>query len=203
MRIPRLDYDPASALAFFEKSLSSLGALCERTWHDRLEVAAEARPATLWNEQGALHVQELLFAPADTTVARDAGSEVFPGCPLTFRLAELLRPASLVLEKLVLGDSVQQLPEKAVLEKLWRGQYPVTRQWRLPAEPKPSFHFSLVAVVRCEIQAIDQHWSLHRLAMALPGGETDELLARKIPFLEVAGQAEDPVPWPAVQAARW
>jgi hypothetical protein len=204
MRIPRIDYDPVSALCFYEESFSQLGALCERTWHDRLEVAAEGQAATLWNDQGALHVQELVFAPADTAAARDAGGEVFPGCPLTFRLAELLRPSPLVLEKLQLSEADHAtLPEKAVLEKLWRNQYPATRHWRLAAEPKPGFHFSLVAVVRCEIQAIDQHWSLHRLALALPGGETDELLARQIRLLEVGGQEEDPVPWPAVNAARW
>jgi len=50
MRIPRLDYDPTSALVFYEESLSSLGALTERSWHDRLEVIAEGRAAKLWNE---------------------------------------------------------------------------------------------------------------------------------------------------------
>jgi hypothetical protein len=48
-----------------------------------LEVVAEGRPATLWNPQGSLHEVELLFTPADTTSARDAAREVFPGCPLT------------------------------------------------------------------------------------------------------------------------
>jgi hypothetical protein len=204
MKIPRLDYDPVAALAFFEESLTTMGALCERTWHDRLEVAAEDRPATLWNEQGSLHVQELFFAAADTTVAREAGREVFPGCPLTFRLAELLRPAPLMLEKLALGGSLPyQLPEHPVLEKLWRTQYPATRQWRLACAPKLAFHFSLVAVVRCEIQALDQHWSLHRVALALPGGETDEPLARQIPLLELDVLEPGAVPWPATDAARW
>src|SRR5438105_9208505 len=128
MRIPRLDYDPASALAFYEESLHGLGALCERTWHDRLDVLAEGRPAKLWNEDGALHQQELLFAPADASSARDAAREVFPGCPLTFRLAELLRPSPLVLEKISLRDTARgQIPDSQVIEKLWRTQYPATR----------------------------------------------------------------------------
>jgi hypothetical protein len=204
MKIPRLDYDPASALAFYEESLTALGALCDRTWHDRLELAAEGRTATLWNEDGTLHAQELLFAPADATSARDAGHEVFPGCPLTFRLAELLRPVPLVLEKVVLSDAVHsQVPDRLVLEKLWRAQYPTTRQWRLAAELKPCFHFSLVAVVRCEIQAIDQHWSLHRIAIALPSGEPDELLSRHVTLLECDSQGTEPVPWPRVDPLRW
>jgi len=48
MKIPRLDYDPTSALSFYEESLAALGAICERTWHDRLEVLAEDRAAKLW-----------------------------------------------------------------------------------------------------------------------------------------------------------
>ena len=71
MKISRIDYDPGSALAFYEEALSAMGALCERTWHDRLEVVAEGRAASLWNDAGALHAQELLFAPADVTVARE------------------------------------------------------------------------------------------------------------------------------------
>jgi len=203
MKIPRLEYDPAAALAFYEESLTALGALCDRTWHDRLELAAEGRAATLWNEDETLHAQELLFAPADATSARDAGREVFPGCPLTFRLAELLRPSPLVLEKVVLSDAAHaQIPDRLVLEKLWRSQYPTTRQWRLASELKPGFHFSLVAVLRCEIQAIDQHWSLHRIAIALPAGEADESLSRQIALMECDSQAEA-VPWPRVDTGRW
>ena len=201
MKLRRLEYEPASALLFYEESLSALGALCERTWHDRLEVVAEGTAAKLWNEEGALHSQELLFAPADATSARDAGREVFPGCPLTFRLAELLRPSPLVLEKVVLRHQAgRQVPEPAVLEKLWRAQFPNTRQWRLASEPKPAFHFSIVALARCEIQAIDRHWSSHRLAIGLPGGEPDESLAGQLPLLEVAPESEGTVEWLRVDA---
>src|SRR6266481_2391453 len=147
MKIPRLDYDPTSALVFYEESLSVLGALTERTWHDRLEVVAEGRAARLWNENGALHQQELLFASADAVGGRDAQGEVFPGAPLTFRLFEALRPAPLALEKIVVSmGAPDRTPERAILEKLWRSQYPATRRWRLTADVQPAFHFSLVAI---------------------------------------------------------
>lgn len=204
MRIPRLDYDPTSALLFYEESLSALGALSERTWHDRLEVIAEGRAARLWREDGTLHEQELLFASADATGARDANREVFPGCPLTFRLFEALTPAPIPLEKVVLSPPGRHhAPDRAVLEKLWRGQYPATRCWRLRAEVKAALHFSLVAVVRCEMQAIDQHWSLHRIAIALPGGESDDALAREIPLLEIAAADQNEVDWPPTEPSCW
>jgi len=203
MKIPRFDYDPSSALAFYEESLSTLGALCERTWHDRLEVVAEGPAAKLWNDHGALHSQELLFASADVNEARDAGCEVFPGCPLTFRLFEVLRPAPLTLEKVVLIDpSHGRTPDVELLEKLWRSQYPATTKWRLAAQIKPGFRFSLLAIVRCEIQAIDQHWSLHRIALALPGGEVDPLLAAETPMLEV-GAGDEAADWPVADPRRW
>ncbi len=204
MNLTRLQYDPTSALIFYEESLSALGALCERTWHDRLEVVAEGPAGRLWNEAGSLHEQELVFAPADATSARDANREVFPGCPLTFRLAELLRPSPLVLEKAVLREGPRhQLPHREVLEKLWRVQFPATRQWRLETEPKKAFHFSLVALARCEIQAIDQHWSLHRLAVALPTGDPDDLLAQEIPLLEVESESQALVGWPSLDVPGW
>lgn len=202
MKIPRLDYDPTSVLGFYEESLSALGALCERTWHDRLEVIAEGRAARLWNQDGALSEQELLFAPADAAGARDAQREVFPGCPLTFRLFESLRPAPLALEKVVLSlHASGRAPERSVLEKLWHGQYPATRRWRPASELKSAFHFSLVAVVRGEIQAIDQHWSLHRIAIALPGGEADDLLARELALLEVVAEAPVDLQWPGMESS--
>jgi hypothetical protein len=95
MKLERLPYDPATVLDFYEEGLSTLGALSERTWHDRLEVVAEGPAARLWNSEGKLQEMELKFGPADTAMARDAAREVFPGSPLTFRLAEALRPRAL------------------------------------------------------------------------------------------------------------
>jgi hypothetical protein len=199
MKLSRLEYDPGSALTFYDESLTALGGLCERTWHDRLQVVAEGPSATLWNDTGALHSQELYFANADAASGRDPLREVFPGCPLTFRLTELLRSSALVLEKVVLRDSAHdKLPERSALEKLWRSQYPATRQWRLTADAKASFHFSLVALVRCDIQAIDQHWSLHRIALALPNGEADEALAQQLLVLDLHSSDPATITWPSI-----
>ena len=206
MILNRAPHDPAALLEFYEAGLTELGALCERTWHDRLQVVADGRAARLWNAPAALQEVELHFMPADTATARDAAREVFPGCPLTFQLTEALRPRPLALERFVLPEArASRPPEPEVAEKLWRFQFADTTRWRLTAPFQPDFHFSLVAVARCEIQAMDQHWSLHRLALALPGGEADESLAQELGFQqESAPEAADPdIRWPAPEPARW
>jgi hypothetical protein len=205
MKLDRARYDPGELLGFYEHGLAALGALCERTWHDRLEVVAEGRAAKLWNPNGTLHEVELRFASADAIAARDAALEVFPGCPLTFRLAEALRDAPLPLERFVLPDAARSSapPDAAVAEKLWRAQFPDTRCWQLAAPFQPDFHFSLVTPVRCEIQAIDQHWSLHRVAVSLPDGELDDNLAREISFQQAGSQAVAVIAWLAPEPAAW
>lgn len=204
MKLNRASYNPGELLEFYEAGLAALGALCERTWHDRLEVVAEGRAAKLWNPNGALHEVELRFAAADATAARDAAREVFPGCPLTFQLAEALRASPLSLERFVLPDAASSRPpEAAVAEKLWRAQFPDTRRWQLAAMFTPDFHFTLLALARCEIQAIDQHWLLHRVAVSLPGGELDDDLARKIGFHQAGGKAAAEIAWPTPDPASW
>jgi len=204
MRLDRLAYDPAALVDFYEQGFGSLGALCERTWHDRLDIVAEGRAAELWNPGGALHEIELHFASADASGARDSAREVFPGCPLTFRLAEALRPSPLPLERVVLaGETRAQAPDPGVTEKLWRAQFPGTTRWRLAAPFKSEFHCSLVALVRCEIQAIDQHWSLRRLAVSLSDGEPDESLAREVSFARADPEPGAGMAWPTPDPARW
>ncbi len=203
MKLERIPHQPGELLEFYEQGLGALGALCERTWHDRLEVVAEGRAAALWNPQGTLHEVELHFAPADATVARDAVREVFPGCPLTFRLAEALRGVPLSLERFVLPDTAARPPEAAVAEKLWRAQFTDTTRWQMAKPFQPDFHFSLVALARCELQAIDQHWSLHRVAISLPGGEPDEPLARELGFYLAVGAGAPEITWPAPDPAAW
>ncbi|HEY5913958.1 MAG TPA: hypothetical protein VJA21_25500 [Verrucomicrobiae bacterium] len=203
MKLERLSYDPGAALDFYEQGLTHLGALCERTWHDRLEVLAEGLAASLWNRQGEMHSGELHFAPADTKAARDASREVFPGCPLTFRLAEAQRPSPLSLDRLVLAASSAVAPELPVAEKLWCNQYPGTGRWRLVKPFVADFHFSLLALIRCEVQAIDQHWSLHRVAVTLPGGEPDEDLARQLNFASVEPNPQPEPVWPKPDPVQW
>jgi len=203
MKLDRLAYDPGALVNFYEAGLPALGALCERTWHDRLEIVAEGSAAKLWNPDGALHEIELAFAPADVTAARDAAREVFPGCPLTFRLAEALRPSPLPLERFALAVELEAHgPDPEAVERLWRRQYPDTTKWRLRSAFKRDLHFSLVVLARCEIQAIDQHWSLHRLAISLDG-EPDDSLAREFSFARADPELGAATTWPTPEPARW
>lgn len=204
MKLSRLSYDPSALVDFYQEGFGSLGAICERTWHDRLQILAEGEPAKLWNADGLLHETELAFVAAEATAARDASREVFPGCPLTFRLAEALRPRPLPLERVALaGESQARPPDAAVAEKRWRAQFPHTQRWRLLTAFKAAAHFSLVGLSRCEIQAIDQHWSLHRLALALPSGEPDDALAQEISFAQADPEFAAGVHWPPPEPARW
>lgn len=207
MNLARLPHDPGALLDFYQEALEHLGAVCERTWFDRLQLVAEGRAARLWNDNGALHETELWFPPPDDTAPRAAAREVFPGCPLTFRLAENLLPATLTLERAVLAPGDRNQPPTAdVAEKLWRAQWPGTARWHLESAFRPAHHFSLLALARCEIQAIDQHWSLHRLAVALPGGEPDDLLAAALDFAELSDDVPADLAWPrcdGAQLARW
>ena len=204
MKLDRLTYDANALLTFYEEGFGALGALCERTWHDRLEIVAEGEAAKLWNAEGQLHEVELGFAPADASTARDALREVFPGCPLTFRLADALRSRPLPLERVALAPGAPSRPPEPVLaEKLWRAQHPDTTRWRLAEPFKADFHFSLVALARCEIQAIDQHWSAHRLAVALANGEPDAALAEEFTFARADPETAATLAWPRPDPARW
>ena len=204
MKLPRLPYETGAVLDFYEDGLTALGALCARPWHDRLDVVAEGRAATLWNPDGTLHAAELQFTAPDAAGMRDAAREVFPGSPLTFRLAEVLRPAALALERVVLAATGPTRPPDAVVaEKLWRAQFEDTKRWRLTAPFTDDFHFSLVVLARCEIQAIDQHWALRRVAVSLPDGYLDEGLAREIGFARAAPEPTTPLSWPTPALAPW
>ena len=199
-----MSHEPGALAGFYEKSLTALGALCERTWHDRLQVVAEGRAARLWNRDGALHEAELFFSPADATGPRDALREVFPGCPLTFQVAELLRPFPLPIERVVLAPEAGARPPAAeVAGKLWRSQFPGTTQWRPLTSFTPSHHVSLLVLVRCEVQAIDQHWSLHRLVLSLPDGARDETLAAGLDLAALTAEASGPIEWPSTAPAHW
>ncbi|MGH7944959.1 MAG: hypothetical protein ACREH8_24080 [Opitutaceae bacterium] len=203
MKLERMPYETGALADFYEEGLTALGALCSRSWHDRLEIVAEGTAAGLWNEDGALHLVELQFAAGGSS-ARDAARDVFPGCPLTFRLAAALRPEPLALERIVLAaDGAGRPPDATVAEKLWRTQFPDTTRWRQAAPFTTDFHCSLVALARCEIQAIDQHWMLHRVALGLPDGRSDEGLAREIGFARADASPHASIAWPEPDPAGW
>ena len=208
MKLERRTHDPAALLEFFESGLTALGAVCERTWHDRLQVLAEGRATRIWPEPDGedLHEDELHFLAADTAGDRDAAHDVFPGCPLTFRLAEALHSSPLPLERVVLaaGDrSATEAPASDVARKLWRAQFPDTTRWQLAAPFTRDFHYSLLALVRCEIQAIDQQWALSRVAVDLATGASDDSLAREFAAAEVHAAPPAGLAWPAPEPAHW
>ena len=202
MKLPRLPHEPAALVDFYQAALEQLGALCERTWFDRLQIVAEGPAARLWKPDGLLHEVELHFPAPDSVAPRDAEREVFPSCPLTFQLTETLRPQPLPLERVVLaGESQPRPPDAAVAEKLWHAQHPGTTRWRLASPFTAAHHFSLLALARCEIQAIDQHWSLRRLALSLADGVGDDALAEAFSFFRPA-PVDGSIVWPALNATR-
>ncbi len=204
MKLERLPYSPHGMADFYQEALTGLGALCERTWHDRLEVVAEGDAARLWNRDGAFHEVELWFPPSDDTAPREASKEVFPGCPLTFQIADALRPAPLSLQRGVLAaEHGAQAPSPEVAEKLWRAQFPATERWQMTTPFRRDQHDSLMGLVRCEIQAIDQHWSLRRLAVSLPDGNMDDSVARDLGLAKLEVVSAEAAPWPPPQSARW
>ena len=204
MKLARLPHNPTDLLDFFSEGLEAMGAVCERTWFDRLQVVAERDAAKLWNENGELLETEIHFPPADDAAPRQAGTEVFPGCPLTFRLAETLRPTPLPLQRACLDfPESSKPPSPEVAEKLWHAHIPGANRWKQETPFVADWHFSLLSLIRCEIQAIDQHWSLHRMAISLPDGERDESLANAINFSQLSAHPFAEIPWPSVNPAAW
>ena len=78
MKLSRLRHDAGSLIDFFEEGLTALGAVCERPWHDRLDLVAEGRAATLWNEAGQFVEKQLQFVSADLRSIASAPSEETP-----------------------------------------------------------------------------------------------------------------------------
>jgi hypothetical protein len=70
---------------------------------------------------------------------------------------------------------------------------------------RQSFHFSVVAAVRCEIQGMDQSWTFHRLAFSASTGERDPALETNLELYPFWAPSEAPE-WPGVPAttvAEW
>jgi hypothetical protein len=204
MILSRTAHDPARLIDFFEEGLTALGAVCDRSWHDRLEVMAEGRAATLWTPAGEFVEKQLRFVPADASTARDAETEVFPGCPLAFRLADALRAGPLQCERVALQPFAQGgVPAHDAVEKLWRAQFPNSARWHLDRPFQPAWHFSLLVLARCELQAIDQHWSLHRIALTFGDGLRDDSLAEQMDFAQANPRPKETIEWPRLDLALW
>src|SRR5213083_3740804 len=204
MKLDRLAHNPAMLVQFFEEGLTTLGAVCERSWHDRLELVAEGPAASLWNPAGEFVEKQLRFVPPDATGGRDADTEVFPGCPLTFRLAETLRGGTLQIERAALQPFDQPRPPSCdAVERLWHAQFSACPRGRLEGPFQVTWHFSVLLLARCEIQAIDQQWSLHRLALSFADGRRDDSLAEKFDFAAVNPRPEETLSWPALDLAHW
>ena len=161
-------------MEFATEGLQRLGALWERTWHDRLQVVADGPAAATLGRPGELVETELCF-PEGTDL--DPVRDVFPGCPLAFRMAEELWKQMPRVFRAAL-PVIPGNPPEDVLYRGWARNSAAGHHPALAQPVKPAWHFTIVALLRCEIQAIDQHWSLHQLALAWPGGESDDGLAR-------------------------
>lgn len=203
MKLKRFPYDPMMLADFFDEGLSTLGGVCERTWYNRLQVLAEGPSSKPWSDTGALVENELLFHEPGATTIGNADAEVFPGCPLTFRLAELLCPAAPVLERIAFRpfETRHQPLEPAAVERLWHAQNRGCTRWQILSGPTRTWHFSILVLVRCEIQAIDQHWSLHRLVLSQNDGLRDDALAESLDFADVDADPQE-ISWPSLEVAQ-
>jgi hypothetical protein len=202
MKLEKLSYEPSELVDFYTEGLQTLGAVCERTWHDRLQVLAEGKAARLWSETEPLLETELKFPSISDTTPRDAACEVFPGCPLTFRLADELRGSALALERVAIQFEAQlRAPAAESAARLWSSEFPHSGRYEQLRPFTQDWAFSLLLLIRCEVQAIDQHWSLQRFALSWPGGESDEDLASRLEFAEIAPHSAA-VPWPSIEPAK-
>jgi hypothetical protein len=202
MRLPKLKYSPGDLADFFTDGIQTLGGVCERSWHDRLEVLAEGRAAAVWGQGQQLIETELHFWPAGETSGKDASRDIFPGCPLTFTLADLIRGPELTIDRVAVRfPEHSKAPPPETASRLWQAQFPGTSRWEQKTPFVSGWCFSVLAIARCEVQAIDQTWSLHRLTLSLPDGTPDEKLAANLEFAE-----ELPLPsgvdWPILEPQR-
>jgi hypothetical protein len=197
MKLSRLAYDPAYLLDFYEEILGSYGCLCERTWYDQLFVVPGGSGATFWPTE--ISETNLRFRSTSDSAVIDPTRDIFPGSPLTLSICEtLLNQSSVNRTALRTGD--RKLPNTDLVERRWNNQFPGRVRMQMTTPFVASAHFSLVAALRCEIQAVDQHWSQHRVAINLHNGEPDPQLAEQLVILE---PWSDPVSidWPEFKPA--
>jgi len=201
MKFPKIPPRAEHLMDFFEEGLLSLGAVCERSWHDRLEILAEGEAARLWRKDGDLFSGELNFRNAGSADTGNPEVEVFPGCPLTFQLVESLWHRLLAHSRVYLSAGIGgKAPTTEVAAKLWQAQFGTRTGWQ--ASPfLPAWAYSVVAAVRCEVQAIDQSWSSHRLAFTLPEGDRDSTLEFALDQMNPVEPVGEKPDWPTLDLA--
>ncbi len=204
MKLAKEPPHPPRLVGFFEQALGELGAVSERAWHDRLDVVAEGEAAALWRDDGQLHAATLHFPEPDEPGARDAAVQVFPGCPLTFRLVEALwrRRRSQFRACLQPPVEANHPPTTEVAQKIWQNQF----GQRVRVDPdgwQRVWHFALVATVRVAIQSIDQSWTTHRLAIALSDGERDVQLEEQLDHFAFVPDPGETVLWLPLDSLPW
>mgnify|MGYP000381771108 CR=1 FL=1 len=196
MILPRFDFDPGPLRELHQQALTALGADCDTPWHDRLDVLAEGAAAKIWDPSGGLVVRSMRFPPPAAPGLRNPDEEVFPGCPVSFHLAEAVWAGLSACGRAVvlpdLGGS--KPPDLAVLSRLWDRQHAAAAGARL-GSVRPAWHFTGVFGLRLELQAISQHWSAARVALSWPGGEQDAETEREL-FLLPIEPSPPAVDWP-------
>src|SRR4029077_12328265 len=121
MKFPKLPARPEHLMGFFEEGLHSLGAICERSWHDRLEVLAEGDAARLWREDEELFSGEVYLRDTSSNGTPNAQTDVFPCCQLTVRLVEALWRRYLGHSRVCLSPDIStKAASKKILNNLWQ-----------------------------------------------------------------------------------
>jgi len=199
MKLERFPPDPGSLATFYADALTALGAVVERSWYDQIDVLAEGDAARVWNEGGELLQAQMRFPSLDETGPRDAAAEVFPGCPATFRLAEILNPQPALIRRACLSVERNQrlAPSDEVAARTWAQSFPRYSGFSRTAPYEACHHFSAVVLVRCEIQAIDQVWSAHRVRFSLTDGSRDAGLDESA-VLSLEREVPGDVSWPEI-----
>lgn len=202
MKLDRLPPEPGALAGFYADALTALGAVVERSWYDRLDVLAEGAAARVWNDSGQLHEFQVRFPAPDQAGPRDAKVEIFPGCPTTFRLTELLNPSPTTVRRVVLEpDRTSRVaPSDEVAAKTWFQSFPDSPKFHQLTPYTATFHFSAVAIARCEIQAIDQVWSAHQVRFSLLDGRRDATLHDDA-VLSIDPTPHEAIVWPTLDNA--
>jgi hypothetical protein len=113
---------------------------------------------------------------------------------LTLSICETLLNQS-GLHRAALRTGERKPPDHTLVERRWNNQFSGHVRMQITTPFVAAAHFSVVAALRCEVQAVDQHWSQHRVAINLKNGESDPQLAEQLAILE---PWNDPLPidWP-------